>query len=507
MAQLPPAVTLAQIRAMSHRPEELMMRACPKTLVLSFTLSTAAAQGFTFDYEPTAPEVVLDTDSTLITPKNGAPMLITGGVFVFRSVRIPPGVTVRAKGSRPMVWIVATSFLVEGTLSARGADGQSALTLNSANFPTLGGAPGPAGGRGGNGSPNVFATSLFGESGQGPVGLFAPGGAGGLFTCISSCGRASGGGGGAFATAGDPYYATKRSGTSFVQQLGQGGYGCNGSSGAGSRSLSGGAPGVRPFQDGRNDNDFFGVGIDLSRRIVIRGELPSLYGGAGGGGGGDLSSVCGFNPNFYSDNRGGGGGGGGGVLAIVSLGSIQVAASGVIDASGGHGGGGELAGSNTAGAGGGGGSGGLIYLQAQSVQLHMHGETYARQDYSFCLAADGGASLQGAFGGVSITGKYPPKPAALLDSAPTGGFGGLGVIQIVVPPGIANADLTNTILDDNITLFRNGLPIAGAEKQRFLAWRGFPNASGVWVDDFGNPTAIGDNEGDMRPSPILLPWL
>ena len=47
------------------------------------------------------------------------------------------------------------------------------------------------------------------------------------------------------------------------------------------------------------------------------------------------------------------------------------------------------------------------------------------------------------------------------------------------------------------------LPIA----QRFLAWRGFPNASGVWVDDFGNPTAIGDNEGDMRPSPILLPWL
>jgi hypothetical protein len=45
----------------------------------------------------------------------------------------------------------------------------------------------------------------------------------------------------------------------------------------------------------------------------------------------------------------------------------------------------------------------------------------------------------------------------------------------------------------------------GAAKRQFLGWRGFRNAQGVLVGDAGVPTNIGANEGDIRPSPVLLP--
>ena len=38
-----------------------------------------------------------------------------------------------------------------------------------------------------------------------------------------------------------------------------------------------------------------------------------------------------------------------------------------------------------------------------------------------------------------------------------------------------------------------------------IGWRGFPNAAGVFVDDDGVATNIGKNEGDIRPTPILMP--
>ena len=47
--------------------------------------------------------------------------------------------------------------------------------------------------------------------------------------------------------------------------------------------------------------------------------------------------------------------------------------------------------------------------------------------------------------------------------------------------------------------------LSGAEKQRFLGWRGFPDAQGKWVDDQGRPIDITQREGDLRPAPILLP--
>jgi hypothetical protein len=464
-----------------------------------------------FDYRPTASETVLDTDSTVVTPVNGAPFTVTGGVFVFRNVTIPTGVRVTGVGSRPMIWLVQ-DMVVDGTLTVSGGDGERVDTLNSANIPSRGGRGGAAGGRGGEGSPQSGARSFAGMAGRGPGGTPGYGGTGGLIGLQGVAARGSAGGGGAFATSGDPYHGSlPGTGTSFVQRLGLGGYGGLGASGSGTRNLPGGGPGGSPFFDGDDENDFVGTAYDFFRRRVVPGELLSLTGGTGGGGGGNLAHSPGFlSPTFVNDAKGGGGGGGGGCVLIFARNSITV--SGRILANGGHGGGGEQAGSCNEGGGGGGGSGGLMVLAAgNEVVLTVRGETYANRDYDFVLSADGGVCTTGSFGTPVISGKYPANGTPLplnygtsYDSAPLGGFGGMGVIQIVTRPG-NNQDGTNTVLDDGIRLMGPGGVLGGALKQRFLAWRGFKNAAGVRVDDFGNPTNIGASEGDMRPSPVLMP--
>ena len=307
-----------------------------------------------------------------------------------------------------------------------------------------------------------------------------------------------------FATAGDPYYKLKAT-TTFVQPNGTGAYGCRSRL---STTLPGGAAGIVYFGDTDPGNNFIGLGVDVNRRRLVPGELPILVGGSGGGGGGDLANSCAVNdPNFINDEKGGGGGAGGGVVLIISSGPIIIGPSSGISADGGHGGGGAWAGSNNRGAGGGGGAGGLVALYSQKhIDISLHGDTYANGDYDFAVSADGGVSLMDTYGGGgSVRSKYPPTSVANMNARPSGGMGGLGLIEFLVPPGTTNADGTNTILDDNVILRRNGAVITGATKQRFLAWRGFPNAQGVWVDDRGNRTNIGDNAGDFRPTPILLP--
>jgi len=93
------------------------------------------------------------------------------------------------------------------------------------------------------------------------------------------------------------------------------------------------------------------------------------------------------------------------------------------------------------------------------------------------------------------------------DTEPLGGLGGMGIVQLMVPPGENLVDGTNTRLDDNIQFFAPGSTneILGAGKRQLLAWRGFPDATGTFVDDAGNPTSIGNNEGDIRPAPTLMP--
>ena len=468
------------------------------------------------DYAPPPGEVVLSTDLAMVQPVVGPPIQVIGGVFRFRHVFIGPGTKVRGVGSRPMVWVV-DSMTVAGELSVSGEDGQPVVVLNSAQLAAAAGRGGAAGGDGGAGSPSTIARSMFGATGNGAgngVGLGGAGGGLGIGPYLYMPNdQGSGGGGGAFATQGDPFFLSPAlAGTAFPQRQGQGGFGGHsGLPGALSRNVPGGLAGVRPFLDATNENDFFGFGFDVARLRSIQGELPQLVGGGGGGGGGDLAPNNNpLDPNFGNDAMGGGGGGGGGCLVVVATGGITIWNPGRITANGGNGGGGEQAASCNAGGGGGAGAGGLVVLASfGQIVLQVQGETYANRDYDFVVSADGGVCRTGSFGSVTVPHKYPMngQPTILgttYDRLPLGGFGGLGIVQLVTRPG-DNSDGTNTLLDDNIVLMRGSRILGGAEKRRYLAWRGYENAAGVRVDDFGAPTAIGSNEGDIRPAPVLIP--
>ena len=475
------------------------------------------------EYEPQAAEVVLNTDFTQIVPAQGLPFNVSGGVFNFKNVTIPAGVTVRGEGTNPMIWLVSGDFRVAGTLTVQGGDGDRVNVLNSANFPTGAGPGTCGGGTGGRGSPNTTSRSMQGETGFGPGNLPGAGGRPGQISCQGGCGRGSAGGGGSMSTQGDPNYKRQAGvGTEFQQQLGIGGQGCNGTAGAPTRTLQGGVPAPVAFSDSRQDNDFWGAGVNVNQQVRITGELATPVGGSGGGGGGDLSNSAGCNPNavnFINDPKGGGGGGGGGVLIIKALGRIIIENTGNINANGGNGGGGEQAGSCNQGGGGGAGAGGMVILMAgDSIEMFAHGSaarsTYADNDYNFAIAADGGVCLTGSFSTPNISSKYPasgqqPQPGTNYDSKPLGALGGMGIVQLMTPPGdpsVPSVDGTNTVLDDNIRVYDVfGQLATGTLKQELLAWRGFPNENGILVGDNGQEINIGANEGDIRPSPILLP--
>jgi len=496
------------------------------------------------EYEPLTAEVVLNTAFTQITPKVGLPFTVSGGVFHFRNVRIPAGVHVQGTGPNPMVWLCSGDFTVEGTLSVRGGKGARTESVGAANIAKAGGIGVCGGGNGGEGTPSALLRDLRGGTGRGPMQVPGTGGRGGYLACSGNCwapfgsGGGSGGGGGTLSTQGDPHYrgavpaaivpnVPPTANTSFQQLRGYGGAGCSGSSGTRTAFLTGGEPGDLVFRDGRSDNDFWGSGIRLAPtgNLRLAGELQLPAGGGGGGGGGDTAyptADCSASASPQYDLSGGGGGGGGGVLIVKALGTITVGATGRITADGGDGGGGEPLGVCSWAGGGGGGAGGMVVLMAaRQIVLHAHGSatenryTYGQNDYDFCLSADGGACNTGSSGSPLTTGKYPASgtnmvAGAQYDTRPLGGLGGMGIVQLMVPPGDNSADGTNTCLDDNIVVLRataGGAPVvlSGPAKQAMLAWRGFPDASGEFVDDLGQPTGIGHDEGDIRPAPVLLP--
>ncbi len=458
----------------------------PLSALLALTATGLDAQcGPLYDYAPSAREVILNTDFTQITPVGCPPISIVGGVFLFRNVTIPLGVHVRGTGSRPMIWVVTGTFRVDGDISVNGSGGGSNNPIGSSRLVNVGGRGECTGGNGGRGSPNATGRSYAGEPGYGPMNTPFLGGHSGVLGYQPVSGG-SGGGGGVFATAGDPYYRAS-DGLPFPQQFGYGG------SSPQSPWNPGGAPGTTLFVDGRPENNFFGTGYDLNQRIAIPGELKQPFGGQGGAGGGDYTQS--LLSSYLNDDRGAGGGAGGGVIVVVALGQISIGVNGHISVDGGYGGSG-IGANSYLGGGGGGGSGGMVILASKTkVQLHAHGETYANQDYDFVLSADGAPS---AHGGV----KYPPSKSTGWQAA--GGFGGLGIIQIHTPVG-NNSDGTNTVFDDNIDIMKNGVALQGSAKQRYIAWRGYPDAAGMLADDSGVPTNIGSNAGDMRPTPILLP--
>lgn len=452
----------------------------------------ALAQGAIYDYSPTQ-SAILNTNYQVLQTKQGRLVVVRDGWFVFRNVTIPPGVTIRGVGTHPMIWLVAGDMRIDGELSASGFDGEAVDTLDSANVPSFGGIGGAAGGFGGAGSPRTTARSPGGQDGFGPFQIPGFGGKGGVSLLGFTTGHwAAGGGGGVFATAGDPWWQVTQ--PKSPQELGRGGSGQDPSG-----PVPGGAPGSPIFLDGSAHNDFWGIGYDVNRGRFVFGELPFPIGGSGGAGGGDRFRTP--TQNFVLDEKGGGGGGAGGALLIFAFGKVVVGPTGRVRADGGRGGGGEDAGSCRQGGGGGGGAGGLVLLGSPNlVELHVKGETYANRDSDFVVSADGGIGANSGFGRPSRMNKYPGGTTGSVNS---GGFGGMGIVQFLIRHG-TNQDGTNTILDDGIRLYRNGTLLAGKDKQRYLAWRGWPNKNGVLVDDSGRPTNVGQ-EGDIRPSPILLP--
>ncbi|MEO6596127.1 MAG: Ig-like domain-containing protein [Planctomycetota bacterium] len=512
----------------------------------------------TSDFLPGWGETVLNTNLSFVTSSTGAAVPVTDGVFYYRNVVIPAGATVIGRGQNPLVFLCNGKVTIGGTLSVRGGDGARAPSFGQylvGPFDSPGGVGVCGGGNGGSGSPGLTVRNPRGSTGQGARQVAGTGGRGGYLACTTGCytgtgyngtGGGSGGGGGTLATQGDPNYrgaspaniqpnTPPTAGTAFQQKLGFGGSGCSGSSGARTAFLLGGEPGDRVFVDARSDNDFWGSGIDLRRNLRIVGELALPVGGSGGGGGGDASpmldcSLAGNNP--AADPQGGGGGGGGGVVVIKALDEIWITHTGSIVADGGHGGGGDMRGACGEAGGGGGGAGGMVVLMsAKAIRIEAHGSVaqnrfvygsgsggpFVGNDYSFAISADGGVCKTGTFGAVYVAGKYPASgasmlPGAMYDTEPVGGLGGMGIVQLMAPGG-DNSDGTNTRLDDSIYFYLPGalaiptLPnlLGAAAKRQLLAWRGFADANGIGLDDFGQPTGIGDDEGDIRPAPVLLP--
>lgn len=529
-------------------PEEAAAFAEPVAQVVDGALRSPEppfGAGSEYDFAPQQREVVIDTDGVEWSPVAGPRQTPADGVMRVRDFHLPAGVQLRGIGSRPLVIVCDGDCVIDGELTVSGGSAVAASNLGqfrgpgdvppphvpgsqqgpqpSGNDPLLGRSSSAVGfcggGHGGRHGSAAIGNlrSPTGQPGFGPAETPGGGGAGGRITCSTGCTRGSGGGGGSMATQGDPWFpASGTAGTptpSFPQRGGDGGAGCTGASGASSRALGGGDAGPRAFADARTDNDFWGSGFDVHRQQRVGGELAAPQGGAGGGGGGDASSPgCEFGVVNSGDRIGGDGGAGGGVVIVQASGRIVIGRTGRIRADGGHGIGGEQAGASNFGGGGGGGAGGMVVLMSsERIVLHMHGDTFANLDYDFAISADGGVCRTGTFSSPIVHGKYPMRGqpvigGPLYDSAPLGGFGGLGVIQLMAPIGGSNADRTNTVLDDCIDVLDPiGQPLQGADKQRFLAWRGYPDAAGTPVDDFGLPTNAGGGEGDLRPSPVLLP--
>ncbi|MFQ5504225.1 MAG: Ig-like domain-containing protein [Planctomycetota bacterium] len=429
------------------------------------------------DFEPTSKEVVLKTDFAQVQPSNGPPITVVGGVFSFHDIVIPVGVRVQGAGPNPLVLNATGKVDIHGHLTVDGGDGAPVHTLNSANFPTAGGQGACTGGNGGKASQSISQTTQQGETGFGPFNRPGQGGKGGKVCCTRN-GRGGGGGGGSFATQGDPDFYGETS--EIIKGMG----------GRGSGTGVGGPPGPKLFFDEFDNNDFWGRQIDDLGQLVI-GELKAPHGGAGGGGGGDVaaitrSSPCNSGASYISDRKGGGGGAAAGVLVIKALGPIRVTATGEVTAVGGAGGGGEWAGSSRFGGGGGGGGGGMVILMsATRIELETHEGRWHPDggwDSNFSISADGGFGSNGSFGGQARLKKYTGKASAHQGAPNRGGFGGLGVVQLMTPPGNDKLDGTNTVQDDNIFIRNSsGNLLKGKAKTDYIF------------------------SGDIRPDPLLMP--
>ena len=424
------------------------------------------------NFEPNSATNVLSTDFTQLVPSNGLPFDVAGGIFRINDVHIKEGVTVQGVGSNPMVWLASGDFRVDGTLHVNGGPGAQVDTLNGANFPTAGGQGVCTGGNGGVGSPLTSNTSVKGEDGYGPFQRPGLGGKGGDSSCGSQSNSFFGAGGWRWKPRRSrrvdlDFVATYDADTS---ASGRGGTGQ-----ATSGAIPGGDPMESIFTDDNDDNNFWGRTLDASGQVLI-GELQSPRGGGGGGGGGDRSPdpSCSTGNNFFNDEKGGGGGGGAGVLIIKALGTVTVGPNGTISANGGFGGGGEDAGGCRQGGGGGGGAGGMVIIEASKIVLYEQAGLWSGKDAKFAISADGGIGSNTSWQTTARLRKYQQADGKIN----RGGFGGMGVVQLMTPAG-NDQDNTGNVQDDNIVVLD--------------------------ANDVPQPKTPRLFKGDIRPDPILLP--
>lgn len=413
------------------------------------------------DYRPTSATNILNTDFARLAPSNGLPFDVVGGVFRINDLVVKEGVSVRGVGTNPMVWLASGDVRIDGHLHVDGGNGAQVDGLLGANYPVAGGQAGCGGGNGGRGSPSTTSTSPRGGNGAGPRQAVDGGGQGGSLACGSFSAFGAGGGGGSHVQQGDADFV--RVFGADARASGRGG------NGQGSRATPGGDAGPRVVSDARDDNDFWGRTLDENGNALL-GELRAPVGGAGGGGGGHRTSSpsCDSGTRFGSDSKGGSAG----VLIVRALGRITIGPRGRISANGGSGGGGQSAGTSRqggGGAGGSGGSGGMIVLEAPKIIIYQHGDRWANRDTRFAIEADGGVGLD----------SFTRRRKYLRGGRPnSGGFGGMGLIQLMTPAG-DDSDQTGNRLDDNIVVL---------------------DANDVELPK--TPLLV---DGDIRPNPRLLP--
>ena len=413
--------------------------------------------------------VFLDTVSDVIVGgPGGAPtdqVNVVNGFVDVRDLIIEEGAILRVQGRNPLCINASRNVIIRGTLNLSGTAAKNVTSLNTGNQPEPGGAGVGGGGRGGAGSTVTNNSTPKGEDGVGPFGEPGAGGFGGEsgfngnMTTNVDRRRPGGGGGGRFAAdvadsvyGPDPVAAffpstnnTKREVFGMRAQPGCDGFEFATSAVTMTSPPLGGAPGVGPFVDGDETNDFWGVRAidDMGTLTFIRGELDGPTPGYGGGGGGDAAPFANFpSPNWAigSDEKGGPGGGGAGVLHIKALGDIVFGELGQILCQGGAGATGE----NTSfldhvGGGGGGGSGGHVILETASSIDFTDGDpnTVLYGENPFLMDDDlpyqGGRARILANGGEGATIGDNDDGNGASDTLGYGGDGGPGVIQLHVP--------------------------------------------------------------------------
>ncbi len=285
-------------------------------------------------------DLTINTDDTTMcmAPLNSSAWC----VIAADTIDLTAGVTVKARGSRPLVLVATQSITIAGTIDVSsgrgdppGAGANGPACMNS-TMPTGGGggAGGSFGGKGGDAGNQTAAASgggtaagivtvttlqggCKGQSGNG-IAAGAGGNGGGAVYLIgaksifvsgtinasgegadgATSGSSGGGGGGSGGFIGLDSPSVQANGSALIFANGGGG-------GQGSGSTTAGSPGSDPTSP--------------STPAPGGSAGPTVYGGAGGNGAAGimLMGVAGSNGNAGGIGGGGGGGGGGGIVKVV----------------------------------------------------------------------------------------------------------------------------------------------------------------------------------------------